>query len=155
MTNANPDVESWTQAQVCRWLQSLGHAYTMYITAFQYLGISGKKLLTMHSTAHFDTMGMADLHRKRIQYGVLELRRHMDKYRADTGKKQLLSIASKQKTHSADEDIVEYIFNRYAGNALSDIIVEIIEGSLPRLTKESRMKIRSLLKSKQAKSNQS
>ena len=149
MVIVNPDVESWTMDEVCRWLKGLGGAYTMYITAFQHLGISGKKLLNMYSPDRFDTMGMVDLHRKRIQFGVLELRRHMDKYRTDTKKKQL------QKTHSADEDIVEYIFNRYAGNALSGIVVKIIEGSLPRLTKESKMKIQVLLKSKQDKSNQS
>ena len=149
MVIVNPDVESWTMDEVCRWLKGLGGAYTMYITAFQYLGISGKKLLNMYSPDRFDTMGMVDLHRKRIQFGVLELRRHMDKYRTDTKKKQL------QKTHSADEDVVEYIFNRYAGNALSGIVVKIIEGSLPRLTKESKMKIQVLLKSKQDKSNQS
>ena len=149
MVIVNPDVESWTMDEVCRWLKGLGGAYTMYITAFQYLGISGKKLLNMYSPDRFDTMGMVDLHRKRIQFGVLELRRHMDKYRTDTKKKQL------QKTHSADGDIVEYIFNRYAGNALSGIVVKIIEGSLPRLTKESKMKIQVLLKSKQDKSNQS
>ena len=149
MVIVNPDVESWTMDEVCRWLKGLGGAYTMYITTFQYLGISGKKLLNMYSPDRFDTMGMVDLHRKRIQFGVLELRRHMDKCRTDTKKKQL------QKTHSADEDIVEYIFNRYAGNALSGIVVKIIEGSLPRLTKESKMKIQVLLKSKQDKSNQS
>ena len=149
MVIVNPDVESWTMDEVCRWLKGLGGAYTMYITTFQYLGISGKKLLNMYSPDRFDTMGMVDLHRKRIQFGVLELRRHMDKYRTDTKKKQL------QKTHSADGDIVEYIFNRYAGNALSGIVVKIIEGSLPRLTKESKMKIQVLLKSKQDKSNQS
>ena len=149
MVIVNPDVESWTMDEVCRWLKGLGGAYTMYITAFQYLGISGKKLLNMYSPDRFDTMGMVDLHRKRIQFGVLKLRRHMDKYRTDTKKKQL------QKTHSADGDIVEYIFNRYAGNALSGIVVKIIEGSLPRLTKESKMKIQVLLKSKQDKSNQS
>ena len=154
MVIVNPDVESWTTDEVCRWLKGLGGAYTMYITAFQYLGLSGKKLLSMHPPDDFD-MGMVDLHRKRIQYGVLKLRRHMDKYHADTKKKQLLSTASKQKTHSADEDIVEYIFNHYSGDALSEIIVKIVEGSLPRLTKESKMKIRSLLKSKQDKSNQS
>ena len=149
MVIVNPDVESWTMDEVCRWLKGLGGAYTMYITAFQYLGISGKKLLNMYSPDRFDTMGMVDLHRKRIQFGVLKLRRHMDKYRTDTKKKQL------QKTHSADGDVVEYIFNRYAGNALSGIVVKIIEGSLPRLTKESKMKIQVLLKSKQDKSNQS
>ena len=149
MVIVNPDVESWTMDEVCRWLKGLGGAYTMYITTFQYLGISGKKLLNMYSPDRFDTMGMVDLHRKRIQFGVLKLRRHMDKYRTDTKKKQL------QKTHSADGDIVEYIFNRYAGNALSGIVVKIIEGSLPRLTKESKMKIQVLLKSKQDKSNQS
>ena len=149
MVIVNPDVESWTMDEVCRWLKGLGGAYTMYITAFQHLGISGKKLLNMYSPDRFDTMGMVDLHRKRIQFGVLELRRHMDKYRTDTKKKQL------QKTHSADGDVVEYIFNRYAGNALSGIVVKIIEGSLPRLTKESKMKIQVLLKSKQDKSNQS
>ena len=149
MVIVNPDVESWTMDEVCRWLKGLGGAYTMYMTAFQHLGISGKKLLNMYSPDRFDTMGMVDLHRKRIQFGVLKLRRHMDKYRTDTKKKQL------QKTHSADGDIVEYIFNRYAGNALSGIVVKIIEGSLPRLTKESKMKIQVLLKSKQDKSNQS
>ena len=152
MVIVNPDVESWTTDEVCRWLKGLGGAYTMYITAFQYLGLSGKKLLSMHPPDDFD-MGMVDLHRKRIQYGVLKLRRHMDKYRAGKTKKQLLSTVRKQKTHSADEDIVEDIFNHYTGDALSDIIVKIIERSLPHLTKEAKMKIQGLLKSKQDESN--
>ena len=150
MVIANPDVGTWTADDVCR---GLGHAYTMYTTAFQYHGISGSKLLTMHSPDNFDSIVMANLHRKKIQFGVLELRQHMIKYHEGMTKKQLLSTSSKQKTTPVDKDIVEDIFNRYAGDELSDLVVEIVERSLPRLTPESKLKIQRLLD--QDKSNQS
>jgi len=155
MVQLNPDIESWTGEEVCRWLQCLGHAYTMYATAFQYHGISGKMLLAMSSPDAFDILGVhANLHRKRLHHGVLKLRSHMAKYREDATKKQLLSTGSEQKTDSADEDIVEDLFNRYAGDGLSDIMVNLVERSLPRLSAASREKIRSLLNNGEGKSNE-
>ena len=148
MVIVNPDVESWTTDEVCRWLKGLGGAYTMYIPTFRYLKISGRQLLTMNAPDDFDTMGMMDLHRKRILHGVLKLRRHMSKYSEHMTNKQLLSTSSKQKTHPVDKDIVEDIFNRYAGDELSDIVVKIVERSLPRLTPETKLKIQSLLNNK-------
>jgi len=140
MTTLNPNVESWTADEVCRWLQSLGHAYTMYTTAFRYHGISGKILLTMHSADHFDMLGVnADLHRKRIEQGVLELRSHMTKLRED----EKLSTANEQK--KTDEDIVKGLFNHYAGNELSDVMVNLISRSLPQLSTEAKTKIQRLL----------
>ena len=155
MVIANPNVESWTIDEVCRWLEGLGGAYTMYIPTFRYLGISGRRLLTMQSPDDFDTMGMVGLHRKRILHGVLKLRRHMSKFCEHMTKKQLLSTSSKQKTHPVDKDIVEDILNRYAGNELSDIVVKIVERSLPRLTPESKLKIQSSLNNKKNELNQS
>ena len=148
MVIANPNVESWTIDEVCLWLKGLGGAYTMYIPTFRYLGISGRQLLTMESPADFDIMGMVGLHLKRILSGVLKLRRHMSKFCEHTTKKQLLPMSSKQKTHPVDNDIVEDILNRYAGNELSGIVVKIVETSLPRLKPESRLKIQSLLNNK-------
>ena len=151
MIQLNPNVESWTLEEVCRWLECLGHAYTMYATAFQYHGISGKMLLAMDSPDDFDILGVqANLHRKRLHQGVLKLKSHMAKYREE----QLLSTGSEQKTDSADEDIVEDLFNRYAGDGLSDIMVNLVERSLPRLSAASRERIQSLLNNGEGKSNE-
>jgi len=157
MININPDVESWTTAEVCRWLEGLGGAYTMYTTAFQYLNISGTKLLAMHLPDILATIGVrADLHRKRIQQGVLELRLHMEQHREEDMKNErLLSTLSKRKTHPVGEDDVDDILNRYAGDELNTIVVHTIEKSLPRLTTKAKEKILNMLNVKKDQSNQS
>ena len=147
MVVANPNVDSWTSAEVCRWLQDLGQAYTMYAVMFQFLGICGRKLLNMKAPNDFD-MVMVDLHRKKMHNGVIELRRHMKAYRARQTKKLLVVAASKQKTHPTQNDIIDGLLSHYSGNELDGIVVNVIANSLPRLTTETKLKILNLLQKK-------
>ena len=165
MTNANPNVESWTQTQVCRWLQGLGNAYTMYTTAFQYHGIDGDMLLCIGSPDDFAMLGvMVDLHRTRIQQGVRELQNHMVQFR----EQQLESVAaaadsaaaaaadsaaaaaaatttSEQKTPDP-VNLSEDLLSRYPGDdEYNDSVTNLFARSVPQLSTEAREKIRSLV----------
>lgn len=146
MVTINPNVESWSSEDVCRWLSSLGHAYVMYATAFRYHGINGKALLGMGSPENFKMLGVIeDLHQKRIQSGILKLNEHMTKFRVDTKEEPLTKESEPEPLDLSDDDFVEKLCNRCTGDQFSDILVKIVSKSLPRLTEDAKQKIQILL----------
>ena len=67
---------------MCRWLSTLGKAYHIYTPSFIDNGITGEMLLSLNHPSHYVTLGVTNnLHVRRINVGVRELRAHVLKRR--------------------------------------------------------------------------
>ena len=67
---------------MCRWLSTLGKAYHIYTPSFIDNGITGEMLLSLNHPSHYVTLGVTNnLHIRRIDVGVRELRSHVLKRR--------------------------------------------------------------------------
>ena len=122
----------------------------MYETAFRFHGITGKTLLLLDSPEHFATLGVSDVHRKRLQTEILGLREFMVKFRDQNGDKAAKDPSGATSGHGTIEvdghdSAVENLCNRCTGHEFSDTVSDILSKSLPHLTEDVKQKIRALL----------
>jgi len=101
----NPNVQSWSTQDVCRWLTTLGTAYRKYAAGFIDNGITGEMLLTLNHPSHYATLGITNsLHAKRIDVGIRSLRAHVIQRRQSSSSSSAPTQQPSAQQPSAETD---------------------------------------------------